>query len=88
MSGLLEGARFTELTSRHKQNNHSGVLLDELTPRSRLAREGLAAGDIIFGVGRLPVRNLAEFKEVIESTRGRIVLQINRGGRTYVARID
>ena len=34
----LEGARFTVLTTKHKQQGLSGVLLDELEPRSRLAR--------------------------------------------------
>ncbi len=85
---LLEGARFTELTSRQKQQNMSGVLLDELVPRSRLAREGLAEGDIIVGVNRQRVHNLDDFSEELGKTRGSILLQISRRGRTYVARID
>ena len=84
----LEGVRFTDLTAKHKQQGLSGVLLDELDPRSRLAREGLAEGDIIIGVDRQRVRNLVDFKEFIESTRGSILLQIRRGGRAYIARID
>ena len=84
----LKGARFAELTARHKQQNISGVLLDEVAPRSRLAREGLEEGDIIIGVARQRVRNLADFKEAIADTRGSILLQISRGGRTYVARVD
>ena len=84
----LEGARFTELTAKHKQQNISGVLLDELVPRSRLAREGLAEGDIIVGVNRKRVRNLVDFSRELEKTSGSILLQINRRGRTYIARID
>ena len=84
----LEGVRFTDLTAKHKQQGLSGVLLDELDPRSRLAREGLVEGDIIIGVDRQRVRNLVDFKELIESTRGSILLQIRRGGRAYIARID
>jgi Do/DeqQ family serine protease len=84
----MEGARFTELTTRQKQQNISGVLLDELLPRSRLAREGLAEGDIIVGVNRQRVRNLDDFREGLEKTRGSILLQISRRGRNYVARID
>jgi Do/DeqQ family serine protease len=84
----LEGARFTELTTRQKQQNISGVLLDELLPRSRLAREGLAEGDIIIGVNRQRVRNLDDFSEGVEKTRGSILLQISRRGRNYIARID
>lgn len=84
----LKGARFAELTARHKQQNMFGVILDELAPRSRLAREGLAEGDIIFGVARQRVRNLDDFKEAIEDTRGSILLQVSRKGRTYIARIN
>jgi len=84
----LNGARFTGLTTQHKQQNLSGVLLDELAPESRLAREGLAEGDIITGINRQRVHNLDDFKQVFESTRGSILLQIRRGGRSYIARID
>jgi Do/DeqQ family serine protease len=84
----LEGARFTGLTARHRQQNLSGVLLDELAPRSRLAREGLAEGDIITGVNRQPVHNLVDFKQALETKRSSILLQIRRGGRSYIARID
>ena len=84
----LEGARFTGLTTRHKQQSLSGVLLDELDPRSRLAREGLSEGDIITGVNRQPVHNLVDFEQALEIKRSSILLQIRRGGRSYVARID
>ncbi len=83
----LEGARFAGLTAKHKQQNLSGVILDELDPRSRLAREGLVEGDIITGMNRQRVRNLVDFKELIELSRGSILLQIQRGRRTYVAQI-
>ena len=84
----LAGARFAGLTARHKKQNLSGVLLDELDPSSRLAREGLSKGDIITGVNRQPVRSLSEFKTALEATRGSILLHGRRGGRAYVARID
>ncbi len=84
----LVGARFTGLTLKHKQQNLSGILLDELAPRSRLAREGLVAGDIITGVNRQRVHNLADFTQALEEKHGSILLQIRRRGRSYVARID
>lgn len=84
----LEGARFSELPIKQKQRNMSGVVLDKLEPRSRLALEGLSEGDIIVGVNRQRVRNLDDFSEAIGYSRGSILLQINRGGRSYVARID
>ena len=88
LDGRLQGARFTGLTTRHKQQSLAGVLIDELDPRSRLAREGLAEGDIITGVNRQKVNSLSDFKDVLEMSRGSILLQIRRGGRAYIARID
>jgi len=84
----LAGARFTGLSAKHKQQNLGGVLLDSLEPRSRLAREGLAEGDIITGVNRQRVNNLADFQSAIESRRSSLLLQIRRGDRAYIARID
>jgi serine protease DegQ len=84
----LEGARFTGLGAKYRQQNLGGVLLDKLEPRSRLAREGLAEGDIITGINRQRINNLADFKAVIEARRGSLLLQIRRDGRAYIARID
>ena len=84
----LKGARFTGLTARHNQQNLSGVLLDELTPGSRLARAGLAEGDIITGVNRKRVHNLDDFQQVLEKKRSSILLQIRRRGRAYIVQIE
>ena len=84
----LKGAKFAGLTARHNQQNISGVLLDELDQRSRLAREGLAEGDIITGINRQRVHNLDDFRNALEQTRSSILLQINRRGRAYIVRID
>jgi serine protease DegQ len=84
----FEGALFTELGVRLKQDNISGVLLEELEPQSRLDREGLAAGDVITGVNRQRIHNLGDFTRELESKHGSIVLQIRRKGRAYIARID
>ncbi len=84
----LRGARFTELNAHHKPENISGVLLQALDPRSRLAREGLAEGDIITGVNRQRVHNLVDLAAALDTTRSGILLQIRRRGRAYIARID
>jgi Do/DeqQ family serine protease len=84
----LEGARFADLTERYRQQNLYGVLLDELDERSRLARQGLSAGDIITGANRQQVHNLADFRKVVENTRGSMLLQVWRNGRSYIVRID
>ena len=84
----LAGSLFSELNLRHKQQGISGVLLDELDPQSRLAQEGLSEGDIITGVNRQRVHSLVDFTAILQGTRGPILLQINRRGRAYIARID
>ncbi len=84
----FEGALFTELGVRHKQDNVSGVLLEELEPRSRLAREGLVEGDVITGVNRQRIHNLDDFTRELGSAHGSLLLQIRRNGRAYIARIE
>jgi len=84
----LEGARFSGLTAKHTQQNFTGVLLDELVPRSRLARAGLVEGDIITGVNRQRVHNLVDFRQVLEKKHGNILLQVRRRGRAYIVQID
>ncbi len=84
----LEGARFTDLTERHKKQVLTGVMINELDERSRLARQGLSVGDIITGANRQSVNNLAEFEKALEQMRSPLLLQIVRGNRAYVVRID
>jgi len=84
----LEGGRFIDLTPKQKQRNFSGVVLDEVIPRSRLAREGLRVGDLIVGVNRQVVRDLEDFRQVLEKKHGSIILQIQRRGRAYITEID
>jgi serine protease DegQ len=88
MDFRLEGVRFTELTDKHKRQVLNGVLIDEIDSRSRLARQGLAVGDIITGANRQSVSNLADFKKVLEQMRSPLLLQVVRGNRAYVVRID
>lgn len=84
----LEGASFTDLTERHKKQVLSGVLIEELDSRSRLARQGLSAGDVITGAYRQKVRNLSDFRKALEQIRNPLTLQVVRGDRAYVIRID
>ena len=84
----LKGARFTGLSAKHNQKNQSGVLLDELAPDSRLARAGLAEGDIITGINRKRIHNLDDFEQALEKKRSSILFQIRRRGRAYIAQIE
>jgi len=84
----LKGASFADLAARHSQANLTGVLLDDLEPDSRLARQGLQPGDVITGANRQQVRNLNDLRSVIANTRGPMLLQVWRDGRSYIVRVD
>ena len=84
----LEGASFTDLLERHKKQVLSGVLIEQLDTRSRLARQGLSVGDVITSVHREKVRNLSDFRKALEQMRSPLLLQVVRGDRAYVVRID
>ena len=84
----LQGARFEELPLKQRPDRVTGILLSGLEPDSRLARQGLRPGDIITGCNRMATRDLGEFQEVVSSVSGSLYLQIRRGGRDYVVRLD
>lgn len=84
----LGGALFEDLPAKTRSENVRGVLLSELDRDSRLARQGLRPGDIITGVNRVRVSNLAEFQDAIQRAGSQVVLQLQRNQRDYVARID
>ncbi len=64
------------------------MLLSALESGSRLARNGLRPGDIITGVNRQGISDLADFQEAVLSVRGSFYLHIHRNGGDYRARID
>jgi len=88
LSKRFAGAVFTELPARMRNGRVSGVLVADLEQRSLLAYEGIRPGDVITGINRENTRNLAEFREQVRNIRAPFVLQINRDGQSYFARID
>ena len=64
------------------------MLLTELQPDSRLARRGMRPGDIVTGANRQSVRDLDEFRAVVDGIDGALFLEVLRGGRDYVVRLD
>jgi len=84
----FKGASFADLAARHSQANLTGVLLDDLEPGSRLARQGLQPGDVITGANRQQVRNLNDLRNIVENIRGPMLLQVWREGRSYIVRVD
>jgi len=84
----LGGARFEELPPGRNSDEAGGVVLSSLDPDSALARLGLREGDVITGSNRMRIGDLGEFRDVITSIDGSLYLQVRRGGRDYVVRLD
>jgi S1-C subfamily serine protease len=53
-----------------------------------LVRNGLRPGDVISGVNRQRINNLAELQRALAASGRSIYLQILRNGSIYTARID
>jgi S1-C subfamily serine protease len=88
IDGRLSGATFEDLPLTFRAERVQGVLLSDLQENSRLARQGLRRGDIITGVNRTRVSNLAQFQDAILLAGGQMVLQLRRDRSDYVARIE
>jgi Do/DeqQ family serine protease len=84
----LAGATFEELPLKQRSSGGGGVVIVDLEPDSRLARQGLRTGDIVTGANQVRIRELDELREVVAGVRGPLYLQIHRNGNDYVARID
>jgi S1-C subfamily serine protease len=88
ISHRLQGATFVEIPLNLRADGISGVLISELDRGSQLARSGIRPGDIVTGVGRQAIQNLAQFEQEISSPGGSINLRIWRNGSNYRARLD
>lgn len=84
----LAGALFEDMPAKVRAERVRGVLLSDLDKDSRLARQGLRPGDIITGVNRTRVSNLADFQEAVVTAGRQMILQLRRNRSDYVVRID
>jgi serine protease DegQ len=69
----LDGAYFAD------HPGGDGVRVTEVEPRSRAARNGLRADDVIVAVNRRPVRDLSQFREQLRNVRRVLGLTVQRG---------
>ena len=58
----------------------NGVVIAELDPNSPAAQGGLQQGDVIEGINRTPVHNVADFNRLAAQAKGQTLLRINRQG--------
>ncbi|WJG08851.1 DegQ family serine endoprotease [Aliiglaciecola sp. LCG003] len=72
----LEGATLADGTT---ERGNKGVEISELDARSPAARFGLQEGDIIVGVNRNRINNVAELRRQMEDAEGVIALNVQRG---------
>ena len=84
----LAGARFGELSQREKQAGIKGIKVLSVADGSVAARNGMAAGDIIFGVNRYEVENLAALTKLLGEQPRQILFSLYRGRRAYYLPIE
>ncbi|WP_111978279.1 Do family serine endopeptidase [Algibacillus agarilyticus] len=68
----LEGAELSNAED-------GGISVDEVASRSPAHAIGLKTGDIIVGVNRLRIKNIAELREIFDEKKGSVYLNIVRG---------
>ena len=84
----LAGARFGELSQREKQSGIKGIKVLSVSEGSIAAENGLAAGDIIFGVNRYEVATLPELTKLLSQQPRQILFSLYRGRRAYYLPIE
>jgi len=83
--GTLRGMSVQNLTPSIRDQlglppNVTGVVIAQLDPNSPAAQYGLQEGDVIEGINRQPVRNVADFNRLAAQAKGQTLLRINRQG--------
>ncbi|MEG3222542.1 DegQ family serine endoprotease [Vibrio gigantis] len=79
---LHEGLAGAELTNTTESDSSTGVKVSSVAQGSPAEAYQLLKDDIIIGVNRQSVKNLAEFREILEKQPGVLALNIQRGDRT------
>ncbi|MEZ8465221.1 Do family serine endopeptidase [Vibrio splendidus] len=79
---LHEGLAGAELTNTTDSDSTTGVKVSSVAQGSPAEAYQLLKDDIIIGVNRQPLKNLAEFRKILEKQPGVLALNIQRGDRT------
>jgi serine protease Do len=68
----------------------TGVVVIEVEQNSAAGRSGIAPGDVIEEVNRIPVNNLSDYSAVLRKIAGdrSVLLLIKRGGRGFYVTLD
>ena len=84
----LAGASFTDLPERYRQQGLRGVIIAKVTPGSRAARNNLDGGDLVLGINRKVVVDLADFSAQMGAKPSPLVLNLQRGSARGELRMD
>ena len=84
---LHEGLTGAELTNTTSNDPATGVKVSSVAQGSPAEAYQLLKDDIIIGVNRQTVKNLAEFRAIVEKHPGVLALNIQRGDRTIYLEI-
>ncbi|WP_159655032.1 DegQ family serine endoprotease [Vibrio atypicus] len=79
---LHEGLTGAELSNTNSSDSIQGIKVTSVEQGSNADNYQLEQGDIIIGVNRQRVKNLAEFRKVVEKHPGVLALNVQRGDRT------
>jgi Do/DeqQ family serine protease len=77
----LAGASFTDLPERYRQQGLRGVIIAKVTPSSRAATNNLDGGDLVLGINRRVVSDLADFRAQMAARPSVLVLNLQRGAQ-------
>lgn len=84
----FQGAMLGEPSDPQRARGLRGVVVNEVSPSSRAAANGLRPGDVIVGVGAREVDGLQALEAAIEATRGPVSLNVLRGRRQGVLVVE
>ncbi|KJY82213.1 serine endoprotease DegQ [Vibrio galatheae] len=79
---LHDGLSGSQLTNTNASDKVQGVKVSDVEEGSNAEAYQLQKGDIIIGVNRQRVKNLADFRKVVEKQSGVLALNIQRGERS------
>jgi serine protease DegQ len=82
----LAGASLSDLSSaaRSRAGGAGGVLINDVKANTLAAQYGLKKGDLIAGVSRYQINNLAELTQLFKQRPQRVQITIYRDRRAYV----
>lgn len=81
---MLAGA---QLANGKTVDGNDGIVITDIANGSPATRLGLQKDDVIVGIGRTRVKNIAELRTVLEKAKGVIAVQLQRGDEVFYALI-